>query len=68
VVHLDDFMLRRTRLGLLLEQGGAAHFKTIKEMALSEGWTEQQWTSEQVRYSAIWQQSYSLPSSLTSVR
>jgi glycerol-3-phosphate dehydrogenase len=64
VVHLDDLMLRRTRLGLLLEQGGAAHFETIKKMALSEGWAEDKWASEQARYSAIWQQYYSLPNSL----
>ena len=53
-----------SRLGLLLEQGGAAHFETIKKMALSEGWAEDKWASEQARYSAIWQQYYSLPNSL----
>ena len=57
-------MLRRTRLGLLLEGGGAAHFEAIKAIALSEGWTAEQWVAEQVRYSAIWQQYYSLPSGL----
>lgn len=61
VVHLDDLMLRRTRLGLLLVKGGAAHFDTIKQMALSEGWTEQRWASEQTRYSQIWHAYYSLP-------
>lgn len=64
VVHLDDLMLRRTRLGLLLEQGGASHFEAIKAIAFSEGWTEDKWASEQARYSAIWQQYYSLPNSL----
>lgn len=61
VVHLDDLMLRRTRLGLLLVKGGAAHFDTIKQMALSEGWTEERWASEQARYSQIWRAYYSLP-------
>ena len=61
VVHLDDLMLRRTRLGLLLVKGGADHFDTIKQMALSEGWTEQRWASEQTRYSQIWHAYYSLP-------
>ena len=61
VVHLDDLMLRRTRLGLLLVKGGAAHFDTIKQIALSEGWTEERWASEQARYSQIWQAYYSLP-------
>ena len=61
VVHLDDLLLRRTRIGLLLKEGGAAHFDAIKQIALSEGWTEEQWNAEQVRYSAIWQHYYSLP-------
>ncbi len=61
VVHLDDLMLRRTRLGLLLVKGGADHFDTIKQMALSEGWTEERWVSEQARYSQIWHTYYSLP-------
>jgi glycerol-3-phosphate dehydrogenase len=61
VQHLDDLLLRRTRLGLLLAQGGAAHFPVIRAIALSEGWTESQWDSEQARYREIWQQSYSLP-------
>ncbi|HRH90984.1 MAG TPA: glycerol-3-phosphate dehydrogenase/oxidase [Agitococcus sp.] len=61
VVHLDDLMLRRTRLGLLLVKGGATHFDTIKQIALSEGWTEERWVSEQARYSQIWQTYYSLP-------
>ncbi len=62
VLHLDDLMLRRTRLGLLLEQGGSVHFPTIKAMALSEGWTEPQWEEEATRYMDIWHQFYSLPS------
>ena len=61
VVHLDDLMLRRTRLGLLLVKGGADHFETIKHIALSEGWTEERWASEQTRYSQIWHAYYSLP-------
>jgi glycerol-3-phosphate dehydrogenase len=59
--HLDDVMLRRTRLGLLLPEGGAAHFPTIKAIALSEGWSEAQWDVEATRYVDIWHQFYSLP-------
>lgn len=61
VVYLDDLMLRRTRLGLLLKEGGAEHFNTIKQIALSEGWTQARWASEQARYSQIWHTYYSLP-------
>lgn len=61
VEHLDDVLLRRTRLGLLLAEGGAAHFLTIKAIALSEGWTEVQWAVEEKRYLDIWHQFYSLP-------
>ena len=59
--HLDDVMLRRTRLGLLLPEGGAAHFPTIKAIALSEGWSEAQWDVEATRYVDIWHRFYSLP-------
>ncbi len=61
VVHLDDLMLRRTRLGLLLAQGGKEHMPRIHDIALSEGWTEAQWQTELERYDAIWQRYYSLP-------
>ena len=64
MVHLDDLLLRRTRIGLLLTQGGAEHFEQIKAIALSEGWTDTQWAAEQARYMQIWQQYYSLPPSL----
>jgi len=64
VVHLDDLLLRRTRIGLLLTQGGADHFEQIKAIALNEGWTDTQWATEQARYMQIWQQYYSLPPSL----
>lgn len=61
VQHLDDLLLRRTRLGLLLNRGGADHFPAIKAIALSEGWSEAQWAAEEARYNGIWQQYYSLP-------
>lgn len=62
VVHLDDLMLRRTRLGLLLPQGGEGHLPAIRAIALEEGWTEARWQGEVERYHGIWAASYSLPS------
>ncbi|WKD51535.1 glycerol-3-phosphate dehydrogenase/oxidase [Microbulbifer spongiae] len=62
VVHLDDLLLRRTRLGLLLAKGGMIYedkIYTVCHEAL--GWTEKKWTIEKVRYQKIWKQHYSIP-------
>lgn len=62
VVHLDDLLLRRTRLGMILPEGGAQLFDQLKSLCCSElNWTEQQWQTELQRYNKIWQQYYSLP-------
>ena len=65
VIHLDDLLLRRTRLGLLLKNGGEELFSrlfTIFEQEL--GWSNTMWQDEITRYSLIWQTYYSLPQSL----
>ena len=62
VVHLDDLMLRRTRLGLILPQGGNAILPEVQ--ALCEkflGWDAQHFAHEKTRYQKIWQQNYSIP-------
>ncbi len=62
VLHLDDLMLRRTRLGLLLKDGGAQLFDELRKMFSEElGWCGDRWKQECERYQAIWQQHYSLP-------
>lgn len=62
VEHLDDLLLRRTRLGLLLADGGAAVFDRVRAICASElGWDEHRWQLEQVRYREIWLKHYSLP-------
>lgn len=61
VVHLDDLLLRRTRLGLLLPNGGLDHFDTLRAIALDEDWSEAHWNAEVARYRDIWQRYYSLP-------
>jgi glycerol-3-phosphate dehydrogenase len=62
VVHLEDLLLRRTRLGLLLRGGGVELLPRIRAMCQSElGWSDDRWEAEQVDYLALWQRSYSLP-------
>ena len=61
-VHLDDLLLRRTRLGLLLPSGGEQLFDELalmfRELA---GWSESHWQSEVARYRDILRRFYSLP-------
>jgi glycerol-3-phosphate dehydrogenase len=62
VAHLDDLLLRRTRIGLLLRDGGAAHFDRIEGICRDElGWKEALWNAELQRYSKLWREHYSLP-------
>lgn len=62
VVHLDDLLLRRTRIGLLLPQGGMGIMDDIRAICQPQlGWDDARWASEVERYQALWQQHYSLP-------
>ncbi|MFZ3078354.1 MAG: glycerol-3-phosphate dehydrogenase C-terminal domain-containing protein, partial [Bellilinea sp.] len=62
VVHLEDLLLRRTRLGLLLPAGGLAEFERIREVCQPElGWSDQRWQMEVSNYLSLWQRSYSPP-------
>jgi glycerol-3-phosphate dehydrogenase len=62
VVHLDDLMLRRTRIGLLLENGGEEVLPKIRHACQPIlGWSDQQWEEEEKRYLSIWNNYYSLP-------
>ncbi|WP_420591268.1 glycerol-3-phosphate dehydrogenase/oxidase [Bacterioplanoides sp.] len=62
VVHLDDLLLRRTRIGLLIEQGGLIYEDKIRAICAEElGWTEQQWAEEKARYQSIWEKHYGIP-------
>jgi len=62
VIHLDDLLLRRTRLGLLLKNGAEALFSQLTDIFQQElGWDKTKWQDEVARYNAIWQQSYYLP-------
>lgn len=62
VEHLDDLLLRRTRLGNVLAQGGMALLDEIK-MICEQGlaWSEEYWQQEIIRYQQLWKNSYSIP-------
>ncbi|MDT8992282.1 glycerol-3-phosphate dehydrogenase/oxidase [Curvibacter sp. APW13] len=62
VVHLDDLLLRRTRLGLLLPLGGLDHVERIR--ALAEPflqWGDDGWCAELARYQTLIAKHYALP-------
>lgn len=66
IVHLDDLLLRRTRLGNLLTQGGQSYLDKIKDLCQQAlNWSDEKWQQEVSRYQQIWQQHYSLPEKLT---
>jgi len=62
VVHLDDLMLRRTRLGLILPHGGEQLLPEIRQLCQPLlGWDDATWDQEVSRYLDIWRSCYSLP-------
>ena len=62
VVHLEDLMLRRTRLGLQLRGGGVEHLARIRAICQEElGWTDAGWVTSEAAYLALWNSHYSLP-------
>lgn len=57
VVRLEDLMLRRTRLGLLLADGGAAELPRILAIAAQElGWDAEACEQARITYLRHWQQ------------
>lgn len=62
VVHLDDLLLRRTQLGILLNQGGLALLDRIKEICREElGWDDDRWQQEEQAYMELWRRCYRVP-------
>jgi glycerol-3-phosphate dehydrogenase len=62
VRQLDDLLLRRVRLGLLLPEGGAAHLPAIRAICQPElGWDDARWQVEEARYRTLWQACYRMP-------
>jgi glycerol-3-phosphate dehydrogenase len=64
VVHLDDLMLRRTRLGLLKPAAGIAVLATLRtQIQQALGWDDTRWDKELIRYRQIHQRYYGVPAS-----
>jgi glycerol-3-phosphate dehydrogenase len=62
VIHLDDLLLRRVRLGLLMPQGGTAQIEKVKSLVQGPlGWSDKTWQEEVTRYQAIWNKYYAVP-------
>jgi glycerol-3-phosphate dehydrogenase len=62
IVHLDDLLLRRSRIGLLISAGGSGIFSGVRIICQQElGWNDSRWLDELQRYQTLWRQHYSLP-------
>ncbi|WP_232829001.1 glycerol-3-phosphate dehydrogenase/oxidase [Simplicispira lacusdiani] len=62
VEHLDDLLLRRTRLGLLLPNGALALLERIRlRCAPHLGWSDARWDTEIARYRELVAAHYQLP-------
>ncbi len=71
VIHLDDLLLRRTRLGLILPHGATTPLISpkLKQICQQElGWNEEVWQQEVSRYKALWQRYYHLPAEQNNVQ
>jgi len=62
VVHLDDLLLRRVRMGLLMPLGGFDQMDKIRKLVQTPlGWSDETWQTETARYETIWRKNYFLP-------
>jgi glycerol-3-phosphate dehydrogenase len=62
VLHLDDLMLRRTRLGILLKDGGAEMLEPIGMLCREIlGWDDDVWRVEVQRYRDVIGHYYMIP-------
>jgi glycerol-3-phosphate dehydrogenase len=60
VEHLDDLLLRRVRLGLLLPHGGRDLLGRIRAIIQPElEWSDQRWQQEEAAYLQTWKGYYS---------
>jgi len=62
VLHLEDLLLRRTRVGLLLRAGGSDILPRIRTICQPElQWDDARWEQEQAAYFDLWHKCYSPP-------
>lgn len=61
VVHLEDLLLRRVRLGILLPGGGLNQLDELRALLQPDlGWEDARWVSEVDAYRKVWEASYSI--------
>lgn len=59
VQHLDDLLLRRTRIGLVVADGGSKILPRVKAICMAElAWDEARWSREELRYLEFWQRNH----------
>lgn len=58
IVHLDDLLLRRFRLGILLADGGQTLLPRLRPHL---GWDDARWAAEVERYRQVWQLAHGVP-------
>ncbi len=62
VVHLDDLLLRRVRLGLVAPEGGLPLLEEIRTVVQPElGWDDARWQAEAAAYADRWRRAYAPP-------
>jgi glycerol-3-phosphate dehydrogenase len=62
VVHLDDALLRRARLGLILPHGALPWLDRIRAIVQPEAsWSDTRWETEVAAYARLWRQGYCVP-------
>ncbi|NPV55292.1 MAG: glycerol-3-phosphate dehydrogenase/oxidase [Anaerolineae bacterium] len=60
VIHLDDLLLRRVRIGMTLPGGGMGWMARIRAIVQPElGWDDRRWQEEEDRYVRTWRAAYS---------
>jgi glycerol-3-phosphate dehydrogenase len=61
VVHLDDLLMRRVRLGLLLPDGARGQLDRIRKIAQPElKWDGLRWQREEAQYLQLWEKSHNV--------
>lgn len=62
VIHLDDLLLRRTRLGLLLPDGASDYLDRIGSICRADlGWSSARWQEEARAYEMLHRRCYGVP-------
>ena len=65
VLHLDDLLLRRSRIGLLLRDGGTELLPALRPLVQGcLGWSDARWDDECHRYRALVLRCYGIPTEL----